>query len=312
MFSRRFRRGPSQDNIPFHAVIWPGQLIGAGEWFGQLFEERVNTQLTLPHDVPANEFMNLEGRKLSGSRNWAVWGLDFLTRYDPDTLRYYLTANMPESKDTDWDWSDFQRRNNDELVANWGNLANRVLSFTYKNWDGHIPTTEEQSEVRPADEEVLATIAAGFQSVGEQLEAVRLRAALNECLRLASEVNKYLDQAAPWFEVKIDKLAAGRTVYTALQAIDSLKVLFAPFLPFSSERLHTYLGYNQPLFGEQFTEVREDNLGEHKVLRYRPAAASGEWKPSLLPPGQTLREPSPLFRKLDESIVEEERSRLGN
>jgi methionyl-tRNA synthetase len=300
-----------KDNIPFHAVIWPGQLIGAGDWFGKLIEGKEDTQLTLPYDVPANEFMNLEGRKISGSRNWAVWGLDFLTRYDPDTLRYYLTANMPESKDTDWDWDDFWRRNNDELVANWGNLANRVLSFTYKNWDGHVPTAGQQSEVRPADTEVLDTVSAGFQNVGELIGSVRLRAALNEGLRLASEVNKYLDQAAPWFEVKNDKLAAGRTVYTALQAIDSLKVLFAPFLPFSSERLHTYLGYNQPLFGEQFTEVREDSLGEHKVLQYRSGQASGRWEPSQLPPGQSLQEPSPLFKKLDESIVEQERARLG-
>lgn len=300
-----------KDNIPFHAVIWPGQLIGAGDWFGKLFEGKENTQLTLPYDVPANEFMNLEGRKISGSRNWAVWGLDFLTHYDPDTLRYYLTANMPESKDTDWDWDDFRRRNNDELVANWGNLANRVLSFAYKNWDGYVPTDKQQSEVRPADTEVLDTVSAGFQDVGELISSLRLRAALNECLRLASEVNKYLDQAAPWFEVKNDKLAAGRTVYTALKAIDSLKVLFAPFLPFSSERLHIYLGYNQPLFGEQFTEVRDDSLGEHEVLRYRSGQASGRWEPSQLPSGQVLHKPSPLFKKLDESIVEQERARLG-
>ncbi len=98
------------------------------------------TCLTLPYDIPANEFMNLEGKKISGSRNWAVWGLDFLERYDPDPLRYYLTANMPESKDTDWDWEDFVRRNNDELVATWGNLANRVLPFAYKHWEGHVPS----------------------------------------------------------------------------------------------------------------------------------------------------------------------------
>jgi methionyl-tRNA synthetase len=186
------------------------------------------------------------------------------------------------------------------------------LSFTYKNWDGHVPTTEQQCEIRPADEEILATVAAGFESVGELITSVRLRAALNECLRLATEVNKYLDKSAPWFEVKNDALAAGRTVYTALQTIDSLKVLFAPFLPFSSERLHTYLGYEQPLFGGQFTEVRKDSLGEHKVLRYHPGQASGRWEPSQLSPGKNLLKPSPLFKKLDESIVEQERARLGN
>jgi methionyl-tRNA synthetase len=297
-----------KDNIPFHAVIWPGQLIGSGEWFNQIFEGRSGQYLTLPYDIPANEFMNLEGQKISGSRNWAVWGLDFLTRYDPDPLRYYLTTNMPESKDTDWDWDGFLHRNNDELVATWGNLANRVLSFTYKNWDGQIP---DPGELRPQDQEILSVVEAGFQSVGEHLEAVRLRAALQEAMRLATEVNKYLDRAAPWAEIKKDKAQAAKTVFAALRAIDSLKTLLAPFLPFTAERLHGYLGYTQPLFGEQFTEVCQDNLGDHTVLRYRPATASGRWEPSQLPAGQTLTQPAPLFRKLDESIVAEERARLG-
>ena len=297
-----------KDNIPFHAVIWPGQLFGSGEWFGKIYEERENTQLTLPYDVPANEFMNMESRQMSGSRNWAVWGLDFLTRYDPDMLRYYLTANMPESKDTDWDWQDFLNRNNNELVANWGNLANRMLAFAYKHWDGQVPTP---GKLRPADQELLTSIEAGFISVGEQLDAVHLRAALFEAMRLASEVNKYLDEAAPWFEIKSDKSAAATTVYTALRAIDSLKVLFSPFLPFTSERLHTYLGYTSPLSGKQLIQTRQDNLGEHDVLQYHPDKASGNWKPSQLPPGQVLQKPAPLFQKLDESIVAEERAKLG-
>jgi methionyl-tRNA synthetase len=297
-----------KDNIPFHAVIWPGQLIGAGEAFGKLFEGREGCRLTLPYDIPANEFMNLEGRKISGSRNWAVWGLDFLSRYDPDPLRYYLTVNMPETKDTDWDWDDFVRRNNDELVATWGNLANRVLSFAYKHWEGRVP---EPGELRPEDQEIIATVEAGFQSVGEHLEAVHLRAALGEALRLAAEVNKYLDRTAPWFEIKTDKAAAARSVYAALRAIDSLKVLFAPFIPFSSERLHRYLGYTEPLFGSQYTEIVQDGLGEHTVLRYRPGPAGVQWRPSQLPAGQALQPPAPLFRKLEPSVAAEERARLG-
>ena len=296
-----------KDNIPFHAIFWPGELIGAGEWFAHLFEGLDGPRLVLPYDVPANEFMNLEGQKISGSRNWAVWGLDFLSRYDPDPLRYYLTANMPESKDTDWDWQDFLNRNNNELVATWGNLANRVLAFAYRHWEGQVPLP---GELRPADQAILETVESGFQSVGGHLEAVRLRAALFEAIRLASEVNKYLDQAAPWFEIKQDKNAAATTIYTSLRAIDSLKVLLAPFLPFSSQQLHTFLGYDQPLFGEQFVETHQDSLGEHTVLRYRPAAASGRWAPSQLAPGQNLRQPAPLYRKLDESIVAEERARL--
>jgi methionyl-tRNA synthetase len=297
-----------KDNIPFHAVIWPAQLYGAGEWFGRLFEEREDTRLTLPYDVPANEFMNLEGQKISGSRNWAVWALDFLSRYDPDPLRYYLTANMPENKDTDWDWADFLARNNNELVATWGNLANRVLSFAYKHWEGRVP---DPGELRPADNEILAQVEAGFQGVGEQLEAVHLRQALNEALRLASEVNKYLDTAAPWFEIKSDKTAAAKTIYTALRAIDSLKTLFSPFLPFSSEKLHGFLGYTQPIYGQQTVQPVSDPLGEHLVLGYEPDGASGRWQPSQLAAGQALNPPAPLFRKLEEGIIAEERARLG-
>jgi methionyl-tRNA synthetase len=296
-----------KDNIPFHAVIWPAQLSGAGEWFGKLFEQQEGKLLTLPYDIPANEFMNLEGAQMSGSRNYAVWGLDFLSRYDPDQLRYYLTANMPESKDTDWDWQDFLNRNNNELVANWGNLANRMLSFGYKNWDGRVPSP---GELRPIDRELLAMIDAGFTRVGDQINAVKLRAALAEAMRLAGETNKYLDETAPWFEIKEDKTAAATSVFTALKAIDSLKILFSPFLPFSSERLHTYLGYSHPLFGVQYTESHTDSLGTHDVLRYDPDDASGKWEPSELKPGGPINEPSPLFRKLDQSIVEEERARL--
>jgi methionyl-tRNA synthetase len=252
--------------------------------------------------------MNLEGQKISGSRNWAVWGADFLSRYDPDPLRYYLTTNMPESKDTDWDWSGFVHRNNDELVATWGNLVNRVLAFAFKHWDGKVP---DPGELRPEDKEILAMVEAGFQSVGEQIAAVHLRAALAEAMRLATEVNKYLDQVGPWFEIKRDKPAAARSIYTALRAIDCLKILFSPFLPFTSQRLHTFLGYTQPLFGVPFTEKRTDVLGEHNVLRYNPAGASGRWEPSNLQPGQPLLQPEPLFRKLDESVAEEERARLG-
>jgi len=297
-----------KDNIPFHAIIWPGQLIGSGEWFGKLFANVDGKRLTLPYDVPANEFMNLEGRKISGSRNWAVWGNDFLSRYDPDPLRYYLTANMPETRDTDWDWQDFYQRNNSELVATWGNLANRVLSFAFKHWDGHVP---EAGELRAVDQELLEKVRQGFQTVSEHLEAVRLRAALLETMNLAGEVNKYLDVTGPWFEIKTDKDAAAKSIFTALRAIDTLKVLFAPFLPFSTEKLHRYFGYLKPFFGEQKTELCTDELGEHRVLLYDGSRASGEWKISELPPGQALIQPAPLFKKLEEKIVAEERARLG-
>jgi methionyl-tRNA synthetase len=299
-----------KDNIFFHTSQWPAELMGAGGQFAEIFMGE-NFNLTLPYDVPANQFMNLEGQKISGSRNWAVWGRDALSRYDPDALRYYLTINMPENHDSDWDWKEFVARNNGELVATWGNLANRVLAFCYKHWDGHVPQIDPDA-LRPGDLELLAAIQRGFQSVGRELEAVHLRSALQEAIRLASEVNKYLDTSAPWFEIKTDKESAAKSVFTALKAIDSLKVLFAPFLPFTSEKLNGFFGYETPIFGEQYTETVKDTLGEHSVLRYRVSQAiqGAGWKPSELKPGTKLNQPAPLFKKLDESVIEEERARL--
>jgi methionyl-tRNA synthetase len=302
-----------KDNIFFHTSLWPAQLMGAGSQFLKLFAGD-EQPLTLPYDVPANQFMNLEGQKISGSRNWAVWGLDALTRYDPDALRYYLTVNMPEMKDSDWDWKEFVTRNNNELVATWGNLANRVLSFCYKNWDGRVPDVDVKS-LRPSDLDLLAVIENGFNTVGAELEAVHLRSALGEAMKLATAVNVYLDVNAPWTAIKTDKDGASKTIYTALKAIDSLKVLFAPFLPFTSQRLHEFFGYETPLFGGQYTEEVTDSLGTHKVLRYRPVESLKverlKWRPSELKPGTRLNQPAPLFKKLDESVIEEERARLG-
>jgi methionyl-tRNA synthetase len=301
-----------KDNIFFHTSLWPGELMGVGKAFGEIFSEDDYT-LNLPFDVPANQFMNLEGKKISGSRGWAVWGADALTRFDPDALRYYLAVNMPENKDSDWDWSEFVARNNNELVATWGNLANRVLSFTFKHWEGRAPDVDV-STLRDGDKELLQTIENGFAAVGSELDAVRLRSALGETMKLAAAVNVYLDVNAPWSAVKTDKEGAAKTIYTALRAIDSLKVMFAPFLPFTCQRLHEFFGYETPLFGEQYTETVKDSLGEHMVLRYRQAEQIGNllyWKQSELKPGQKLNQPAPLFKKLEPMVAEEERKRLG-
>ncbi len=301
-----------KDNIFFHTSLWPAELMGVGSAFMEIFAGE-EEPLTLPYDVPANQFMNLEGKKISGSGNWGVWGLDALTRYDADALRYYLTVNMPEAKDSDWDWAEFVARNNNELVATWGNLANRVLSFAYKHWEGYVPDVDV-STLREIDSNLLAVIENGFNTVGTELEAVRLRSALGEAMKLATAVNQYLDKTAPWTTIKTDREVAAKTIYTALKAIDSLKVMFAPFLPFSSEKLHSFFGYETPLFGEQYIQDVSDSLGSHKVLRYKPitlGADEAQWKPSDLKPGARLNQPSPLFKKLEESVIEEERARLG-
>ncbi len=302
-----------KDNIFFHTSLWPAQLMGVGDQFVEIFNGEKGIKLTLPYDVPANQFMNMEGQKISGSRHWGVWGLDFLSRYDPDALRYYLTVNMPESKDSDWDWSEFVALNNNQLVATWGNLANRMLSFCYKNWEACVPQIDP-ANLREADLNLLATIENGFSTVGKELDGVHLRAALSEAMRLSTEVNRYIDANAPWTSIKTDREAAALTVYTALKAIDSLKILFAPILPFSCEKLHGFFGYNEPLFGEQYVETLQDSLGEHTALRYRPLEnrpVEGFWHPSQLKPGQPLNQPAPLFKKLDESVAAEERARMG-
>ena len=215
---------------------------------------------------------------------------------------------MPETRDTDWDWEDFYQRNNNELVATWGNLVNRVLSFAYKYWEGVVP---DPGALVDEDKALLDEIEKGFVTVSGELESVRLRSALAETMRLASEVNKYLDQSAPWKTVKSDKDQAGRAIFVAMKAIDSLKVMFAPFLPFTSQKLHHFLGYEGQLFGKQYTESYKDTVGEHNALLYDPTKAVGKWEKSKLKPGQKFLEPTPLFIKLDKSIVEEERERLG-
>lgn len=301
-----------KDNIFFHTSLWPAELMGVGTEFAEILSGE-HFALTLPYDVPANQFMNLERRKISGSRNWAVWVAEFLTRYDADALRYYLTANMPEYKDSDWDWDDFVARNNNELVATWGNLANRVLSFCFRNWDGRVPNVD-LVQLRSADTDLLAYVESGFDSVGRELAAVHLRAALQETMRLASIVNQYLDQTAPWTTLKQNREEAALSVFTAIRAIDSLKTLFAPFLPFSCQRLHEVLGYEDRLFGDLRIETARDDLGSHRILTYQPPTGSDGalWRPSKIEPGRRLQPPSPLFRKLDEAVAEAERRRLGN
>ncbi len=294
-----------KDNIPFHALIWPAELMGVG----QLYEDDPEKRLNLPYDIPANEFMNIESRQFSKSRHWAVWLPDMLERYDADAIRYYVAAVMPETRDSDFSWDDFLSRNNNELVATWGNLANRMLGFAFKRFDGQVP---EPGELRPADKAMLAQAAAAFETVGERLAACQFRAALGEAMGLARDANKYLDDQAPWFEIKTDKDQAAKTVYTILRTIDNLKLLLAPFLPFSAERLHQMLGYDGQLFGDLKIQSFQESNRDHDALTYEPSTGSGRWQVSELQAGQKLRQPAPLFVKLEPEIVEQERDRLGS
>ncbi|HET6443722.1 MAG TPA: methionine--tRNA ligase [candidate division Zixibacteria bacterium] len=292
-----------KDNIPFHAIIWPAELLG----LGRLYEDDTSLKLNLPYDVPANEFMNMEGRKISGSRNWGVWMLDALERHDPDPLRYYLTATMPETRDSDWTWDGYVERNNSELVANWGNLVNRVLNMTQRYFDGRVP---EYGTLGKMDRRLLEATSAGFDSIGALYDRCMFRLALQETLALASKVNQYLEETSPWKQIKTDQEGTGRSLYTAIQAINDLKVLFSPILPFSSQALHEMLGEDGRLFGEQKVQSYEETKSSHLALTYDGSQAIGQWVSSEIPVGRQLPKPNPLFRKLDSSIAEDELGRL--
>ncbi|MFH1002959.1 MAG: methionine--tRNA ligase, partial [Chloroflexota bacterium] len=259
-----------KDNIPFHTIIWPAMLMGYGG-------------LNLPYDVPANEFLTIEGRRLSTSRNWAVWLPDYLSRYAPDPLRYLLSINMPETSDTDFSWREFVRRNNDELVATYGNLVHRVLTFTYRHFEGAVPAPGEIDERGRA---VLALAEATLKAMDGQLYRCHFREAIRAAMALAQEANRYLDEKSPWKTIKQDRLEAATALYVAITLISCLKTVLYPFLPFSSQRVHRFLGFPG--------SVENDGWQLH-----RPE------------PGQRLEPPEPLFVKLDEKVAEEESGRLG-
>ncbi len=293
-----------KDNIVFHAVVWPAELMGTGP----LYQDDTDKRLNLPWNVPANEFFTIEGSKISGSRNWAVWVDDYLTRYAPDPLRYYLTTVAPESRDTDFSWQGFLHANNDELVATWGNLVNRVLKFAYKSFDGRVPAPGLMEQ---RDAEILAQVDAAFEPIAGLYEMCKLKAALHETMALARDLNAYLDAKAPWFQIKEDKVAAGTTVYVALRAIDSLKTLFAPVLPFSSQRLHEMLGNEGNIAGEQSIKEYAESAKTHLALTFDADALTERWEPSQLVAGQIMQKPQALFTKLEKSVVEEELARMG-
>ena len=293
-----------KDNIVFHTIIWPAELLGYGTG-GELGAGR---PLTLPENVAACEFLTMERQQFSASRGVGIFVKEFLERYDADALRYYLIAAGPETHDTDFTWAEFVRRNNDELVATWGNLVNRTLTSTFRNF-GAVP---DPGELTARDRELIEAVDAGFEAVGEQIDAVRFRAGLAEAMRLASLVNEYTSEQEPWALVKSDRERAATVLYVGLRCIDSLKILFTPFLPFSGQRLHELLGFQGEIGGPPEDARRQGDDGrEYGVLTGDYARLVGRWEPSALPPGQQLLEPKLLFKKLDpDKVVEEELGRM--
>ncbi|MDE0311711.1 MAG: class I tRNA ligase family protein [Caldilineaceae bacterium] len=301
-----------KDNIPFHTQIWPGMIMayndeteteGESANISSLSETAAplkKARLHLPYDVPANEYLNFGGAQFSTSRGNVIGFNTVLEEFEADAWRYTLTAMAPETADTEFTWPDFVELVNNELVANWGNLVNRALGFAFRRFEGAVP---EPGELDATDEALLAEIRGGFESVGALYEAVRLKAALQEARRLSQRVNQYLNEKEPWRTFGTDPQTTATTVYVTLQAIDWLKLLWAPILPHSSEQLHQYLGYSEPLFGKLDTTAVDDKRGSHLVLRYDHGSACGVWQGQPLAAGQHLRKPAPLFTKLDPAVV---------
>jgi methionyl-tRNA synthetase len=294
-----------KDNVVFHTVIWPALLLGYGGHGARGGTPGELGDLKLPDEVVSSEFLTMEGKKFSSSRSVVILVKDFLSRYHADALRYYLAVAGPENADTDFTWAEFLRRNNDELVAGWGNLVNRTVSMAAKNF-GAIP---EAGELQEIDHEVLATARAAFETVGASLNRSRQKAAITEAMAVVAAANKYLSDTAPW-KLKEDPARQRTVLHTALQLVDDCKALLTPFLPHSAQRVHELLGNTDEWSGQpELVEVTQDGGAPYSVLRgnYRTAAV---WGSRPISAGTPLVAPTPIFAKLDDSIVAEELARL--
>src|SRR3989454_12313720 len=276
-----------KDNITFHTVLWPAILMGAGD-------------LHLPDDIVASEFLHMEGTKLSTSRGNVIYVKDVLDRYDPDALRYYLMIAGPENQDTDFTWPEFIRRNNDELVATWGNLVHRTLVNAHRNF-GAVP---EPQQLTDGDKALIKEIEEALDQVGSQLGEARFQTSLKHAMTMAAKVNVYLGTEQPWHTIKTDRRRAGTVLYVALRCVDNLKIMLTPFLPFSSQRLHSMLGYQDVIAPQPEVNQHTEDGASHMVLTGDYDNAD-RWRPSQLAPGSALPPPEALFKRLDEVVQEE-------
>ena len=261
-----------KDNIVFHCIVFPAMLMAYGDNF------------QLPDNVPANEFLNLEGDKISTSRNWAVWLHEYLSDFPgkQDVLRYVLTANAPETKDNDFTWADFQQRNNSELVAILGNFVNRAMVLTHKYFEGKVPAAGELTDV---DREVYAEIEKTARVMTDNLENFHFRDALREAMNIARLGNKYLQETEPWKVAKTDMARVATILNTALQICGSIAVAFEPFTPFMSEHLCKMLNLK---------ELKWNMLGSRDIV----------------PAGTELGKPELLFEKIEDAAVEAQINKL--
>ena len=288
-----------KDNIVFHCIIFPAMLKAEGSYI-------------LPDNVPANEFLNLEGNKLSTSKNWAVWLPEYLEDFpnQQDVLRYALTANAPETKDNDFTWKDFQARNNNELVAIFGNFINRVVVLTNKYYNGIVPSPSEFSQI---DEETLATVKAYPAVISSSIERYRFREAGQELMNLARLGNKYLADEEPWKVIKEDEARTQTIMFVALQIASALATLSEPFLPYTSNKLKDILGLchiekqsdvvissNKEIATTQKNESRNDALSWNDISS----------KDILLPVGHKIGKAELLFSKIEDETVQAQVDKL--
>ena len=300
-----------KDNIVFHSVIWPALLLGydgAGDRGG---EPGALGRLNLPTEVVSSEFLTMEGKKFSSSRQVVIYVRDFLERYDADALRYFIAVAGPESNDTDFTWAEFLRRNNDELVAGWGNLVNRSISMAAKNF-GAIPPIDPNG-LTEADQALLASARAAFGTVGELIERHRQKQAIGEAMRVVAEANKYLSEQAPWkLKGEADKPRMGTILHVALQVVSDANTLLTPFLPHSAQKIHELLGgtgVHAPM--PSIVEVEDLDGGPSYPVLTGDYGGGARWESVPVEVGRALAPPTPVFRKLDPSIVDEELARLG-
>ena len=249
-----------KDNIPFHSIILPAQLMAFSDYL-------------LPTQLVSSEYLTLEGRKISTSQNWAVWLPDIIYKYNPDSIRYSLLVNSPENKDTDFSWREFLNSNNGELLGAYGNLVNRTLVFAKKNFDGCIPNGEKSTLIDEKVEEELSDL---FNKVADLIVCAEFRNALETVFESIRSMNKYFDEQRPWITIKEDKKSCEKTIYNCINAIKTFAVILKPFLPFSSEKVLTWL------------------------------SSDDRWKYSHVVPGTKIGDISILFERLDKKIVDEE------
>jgi methionyl-tRNA synthetase len=279
-----------KDNIVFHTIIFP-----------ILLHTRSEEGYILPENVPANEFLNLEGKKFSKSRNWAIDVLQYLNDFpEPqhrDVLRYVLTMNMPETRDSDFTWRDYAARTNNELAAIFGNYVNRVMQFTQKNFNGAVPAYDQAAQPDEHEAVLRDALANGLRAVGASLDAYRFRDAATEAMNIARAANKYFNDKAPWKAIASDPADCARTMHVCIQAIHTLAVAFAPFCPAASTTIQRMLG-ETPVTGAP----GECTVGDDRWTR--GAVYS-------IPAGRVLGEPTILFTKVENDVVEREIAKLG-